>query len=106
MQALQYFEHLSEPMADFLAILVREFDHTQLTEDVLRQASTALASDLKPLTCVCVLAIEGRFRQGGSLPLTPRDPVPSPSSFSGLRPTRPTWCLNRSACSSSTWRAM
>lgn len=35
-QALQYFEHLSEPMADLLAIISKEFDHTQLTEEVLR----------------------------------------------------------------------
>ena len=35
-QSLQYFEHLSEPMAELLSILFKEFDHTQLTEEVLR----------------------------------------------------------------------
>ena len=35
-QSLQYFEHLSEPMAELLSILAKEFDHTQLTEEVLR----------------------------------------------------------------------
>jgi condensin complex subunit 1 len=35
-QNLTYFEHLSEPMAELLAILEKEFDHTQLTEEVLR----------------------------------------------------------------------
>ncbi|KAF8309106.1 hypothetical protein DL93DRAFT_2063311 [Clavulina sp. PMI_390] len=35
-QSLQYFEHLSEPMADILAVLQKEFDHTQLAEEVLR----------------------------------------------------------------------
>lgn len=36
MQSLQYFEHLSEPMAEILAVLQKEFDHTQLAEEVLR----------------------------------------------------------------------
>ncbi len=36
MQGLQYFEHLSESMAEILAILQKEFDHTQLAEEVLR----------------------------------------------------------------------
>lgn len=36
MQSLQYFEHLSEAMAEVLAILQKEFDHTQLGEEVLR----------------------------------------------------------------------
>lgn len=36
MQNLTYFEHLSEPMAELLAILEKEFDYTQLTEEVLR----------------------------------------------------------------------
>lgn len=35
-QSLQYFEHLSEPMAEILAVLQKEFDHTQLAEEVLR----------------------------------------------------------------------
>ena len=36
MQDLQYFEHLSEPMAEILNILENEFDHTQLADDMLR----------------------------------------------------------------------
>ncbi|GAA99455.1 uncharacterized protein L969DRAFT_93915 [Mixia osmundae IAM 14324] len=36
-QSLQYFEHLSDPMADLLAVLAKEFDHTQVAEEVLRQ---------------------------------------------------------------------
>lgn len=39
-QSLQYFEHLSEPMAELLSILSKEFDHTQLTEEVLREIAT------------------------------------------------------------------
>jgi condensin complex subunit 1 len=35
-QSLQYFEHLSEPMAEILAVLQKEFDHTGLAEEVLR----------------------------------------------------------------------
>lgn len=37
MQNLTYFEHLSEPMAEMLTILEKEFDHVQLTEEVLRE---------------------------------------------------------------------
>lgn len=38
MQNLQYTEHLSEPMADLVTILAKEFDYSQLGEDVLRYA--------------------------------------------------------------------
>jgi condensin complex subunit 1 len=37
MQRLQLLEHLSEPMADCLAILLKEFDHSQLIDDILRE---------------------------------------------------------------------
>jgi hypothetical protein len=36
MQNLTYFEHMSEPMAELLNVLEKEFDHTQVTEEVLR----------------------------------------------------------------------
>lgn len=36
MQNLTYFEHLAEPMAEMLNILEKEFDHTSLTEEILR----------------------------------------------------------------------
>ena len=36
MQSLQYFEHLSEPMAEALTVLAKEFDHSQLAEEILR----------------------------------------------------------------------
>ena len=36
LQNLTYFEHLSEPMAELLAILEKEFDYPQLAEEVLR----------------------------------------------------------------------
>jgi len=39
-QNLTYFEHLSEPMAELLAILDQEFDHPQLADDVLRDVSS------------------------------------------------------------------
>lgn len=35
-QNLSYFEHLSEPMAEFLHILAEQYDYPQLTEDILR----------------------------------------------------------------------
>ena len=34
-QNLQYYEHLSEPMAEFLNVLVQQYDHTQLVESTL-----------------------------------------------------------------------
>ncbi|WVO23669.1 uncharacterized protein IAS62_005024 [Cryptococcus decagattii] len=39
MQNLTYFEHLSEPMAELLAILENEFDFSQLGEEVLRDVA-------------------------------------------------------------------
>ncbi|KAF2417534.1 condensin complex component cnd1 [Tothia fuscella] len=38
-QNLTYFEHLSEPMAEFLQILSEQYDYPQLAEDVLRELS-------------------------------------------------------------------
>ena len=35
-QSLSYFEHLSEPMAEFLQILSEQYDYPQLAEEVLR----------------------------------------------------------------------
>ena len=43
MQNLQYFEHLSEPMAELVHILAKEFDYPQLGEEVLRFALLALS---------------------------------------------------------------
>ncbi|CAH0026072.1 unnamed protein product [Clonostachys rhizophaga] len=36
-QNLTYFEHLSEPMAEFLHILAETYDYPQLTDEVLRE---------------------------------------------------------------------
>ncbi|GHJ88861.1 hypothetical protein NliqN6_5263 [Naganishia liquefaciens] len=49
MQNLTYFEHLAEPMAELLNILEKEFDHTILTEEILREVSSKKfsASDAK-----------------------------------------------------------
>ncbi|CAG8519321.1 961_t:CDS:10 [Funneliformis caledonium] len=38
-QNLQYYEHLSEPMAEFLQVLVQQHDHTQLAENTLVEIS-------------------------------------------------------------------
>jgi len=35
-QSLAYFEHLSEPMAEFLQILSDQYDYPQLSEEILR----------------------------------------------------------------------
>ncbi|KAF7319328.1 Condensin complex subunit 1 [Mycena chlorophos] len=36
-QALQFHEHLAEPMAECLSVLADEFDHLQLSDDILRE---------------------------------------------------------------------
>ncbi|OAK94746.1 hypothetical protein IQ06DRAFT_285887 [Phaeosphaeriaceae sp. SRC1lsM3a] len=48
-QSLTYFEHLSEPMAEFLHVLKDSYDYPQLTEDVLKDISNKefSATDLK-----------------------------------------------------------
>ncbi|KAL5354045.1 condensin complex non-SMC subunit Cnd1 [Pseudogymnoascus australis] len=38
-QNLTYFEHLSEPMAEFLHILAEQYDYPQLADEVLRELS-------------------------------------------------------------------
>ncbi|KAJ7756752.1 non-SMC mitotic condensation complex subunit 1-domain-containing protein [Mycena maculata] len=38
-QSLQFYEHLSEPMAECLTILAKEFDHAQLGDEVLREVA-------------------------------------------------------------------
>ncbi|KAF2012244.1 hypothetical protein BU24DRAFT_443521 [Aaosphaeria arxii CBS 175.79] len=38
-QSLLYYEHLSEPMAEFLQILSEQYDYSQLTEEVLKDMS-------------------------------------------------------------------
>ncbi|KAH7913093.1 non-SMC mitotic condensation complex subunit 1-domain-containing protein [Hygrophoropsis aurantiaca] len=49
MQSLQYYEHLSEPMAECLSILAKEFDHAQLGDEILREigAKSFSAQDTK-----------------------------------------------------------
>ncbi|KAK4160517.1 putative condensin complex subunit 1 [Cladorrhinum sp. PSN259] len=38
-QNLTYFEHLSEPMAEFLHILAEQYDYPQLSDEILREIS-------------------------------------------------------------------
>lgn len=49
MQSLQFYEHLSEPMAECLTILAKEYDHAQLGDEILREiaAKTFNAQDVK-----------------------------------------------------------
>ena len=35
-QSLTYFEHLSEPMAEFLHILAEQYDYPQLSDEILK----------------------------------------------------------------------
>lgn len=37
-QSLTYFEHLSDPMAEFLHILAEQYDYPQLADEILRYA--------------------------------------------------------------------
>ena len=39
-QNLTYFDHLSEPMAEFLHILSEQYDHPQLSGEILRELTT------------------------------------------------------------------
>ena len=39
MQNLTYFEHLSEPMAEFLHILAEQYDYPQLGAEILKELS-------------------------------------------------------------------
>ncbi|MDA4133682.1 MAG: hypothetical protein OK454_11260 [Thaumarchaeota archaeon] len=39
MQNLTYFEHLSEPMAEFLNIVANEYVHEQLAEEIIQELS-------------------------------------------------------------------
>ncbi|KAF8207249.1 non-SMC mitotic condensation complex subunit 1-domain-containing protein [Mycena galopus ATCC 62051] len=39
-QSLQFSEHLSEPMAECLTILAKEFDHSQLGDEILREIAS------------------------------------------------------------------
>ncbi|KAJ7219999.1 non-SMC mitotic condensation complex subunit 1-domain-containing protein [Mycena pura] len=39
-QSLQFYEHLSEPMAECLTILAKEFDHAQLGDEILREVAS------------------------------------------------------------------
>lgn len=49
MQSLQFYEHLSEPMAECLTVLAKEFDHSQLGDEILREiaAKNFSAQDTK-----------------------------------------------------------
>ena len=49
MQSLQYNEHLPEPMAECLDVLLKEFDHAQLGDEILREiaAKSFNAQDTK-----------------------------------------------------------
>ena len=49
MQSLQYNEHLPDPMAECLNVLLKEFDHGQLGDEILREiaAKSFNAQDTK-----------------------------------------------------------
>lgn len=43
-QSLTYFEHLSEPMAEFLHILAEQYDYPQLSDEILKYHTRHLRS--------------------------------------------------------------
>lgn len=45
-QNLSYFEHLAEPMAEFLHILAEQYDYPQLTDEILRSSRFNAAHSL------------------------------------------------------------
>lgn len=52
-QSLTYFEHLSEPMAEFLHILAEQYDYPQLSDEILKCVTwtvfmRASFADLRP----------------------------------------------------------
>ena len=48
MQNLQFYEHAGEPMAELLCILVKEYDHSQLCDEVLREVAGKTFSGQDP----------------------------------------------------------
>jgi condensin complex subunit 1 len=40
MQCLHHYEHLSEPMAECLTVLAKEFDYAQLGDEILREIAS------------------------------------------------------------------
>lgn len=48
MQNLQFYEHLGEPMAELVYVLVKEYDHPQLCDEVLRELAGKTFSGTDP----------------------------------------------------------
>ncbi|KAJ3523690.1 hypothetical protein NM688_g8684 [Phlebia brevispora] len=48
MQNLQFYEHIGEPMAELLWVLVKEYDHPQLCDEVLREVAGKTFSGQDP----------------------------------------------------------
>lgn len=48
MQNLQFYDHAGEPMAELLWILVKEYDHSQLCDEVLREVASKTFSGQDP----------------------------------------------------------
>ncbi|KAF9066748.1 non-SMC mitotic condensation complex subunit 1-domain-containing protein [Rhodocollybia butyracea] len=48
LQRLQYHEHLAEPLAECLSLLAKEFDHTQLADEILREISAKIFTAQDP----------------------------------------------------------
>lgn len=82
MQSLQYFEHLSEPMAEVLAILQKEFDHTQLGGGT-EVGQDRIVSSIFVLTRAVVPT--EKFPPRPSMDKTTKVPARSPSSYLASR---------------------
>jgi len=101
-QSLQYFEHLSEPMAELLSILDKEFDFTQLTEEVLRFVSSASSIFVRAdpdRFSLLPLHLSEKSRLETSTLRIPKVLVPSPSSSSSSPSSRRESSSSRSVCS-------
>jgi phage replication-related protein YjqB (UPF0714/DUF867 family) len=59
-QSLTYFEHLSEPMAEFLHILAEQYDYPQLSDEILKYVNCSVFLHGKNLANVH----QGAWKQG------------------------------------------
>lgn len=82
-QSLTYFEHLSEPMAEFLHILAEQYDYPQLSDEILKYVTCSVSLKGEEVANLGPGSLETR----SSIQTTPEDPnqfLPSSSSCLSL----------------------
>jgi non-SMC mitotic condensation complex subunit 1, N-term len=104
LQSLQYHEHLSEPIAECLTVLVKEFDHSQLGDKILREIAgkSFSAQDAKrPRAFTKLLVRFAELAPRAVLKQACRMPTSTPSHTLCASPSS-----KCSALSSATWRLL